>query len=92
MRNTCAAWTDHGDCGQSALPYICGPRCDAHAPWRYGTGHPPPVPDPEQTAAAFAARARGEPMPWAECPHEEPRGARYCALCRRAAKDAHARR
>lgn len=92
MKMACAAAVGDHQCGQPAAPYTCGPRCDTHAPWRYSTGHPPPVPDPEQTAAAFLARSRGEPLPGAECPHEEPRGARYCALCRRIAKETYARR
>lgn len=87
-QRTCCAWVDGAACGAPAVLYPAGHYCGDHAPWRYGTGHPPPIPDPEQTAEAFRSRARYGVFQALDgpCPHDEPRGARYCALCRSEAR------
>lgn len=67
-------------CDEPGRLYPFGWRCADHGP------PPPPTPNPEWTAAAFKAR-RGKPdnLP-EECLHGEPRGPRYCPLCRRQAQ------
>lgn len=89
---TCASMNPAtgGICGQEARPYICGPRCDPHSPWAMA-GHTIPVPKPEWTAEGFRRRAeasRGaipDNLP-ETCSHGEPKGPRYCALCKAQAR------
>lgn len=87
----CASWDTpaRAECGQDARLYPCGPRCDAHSPAAV-SGRPVPVPAPEWTAKAFRERAghRRDPLDNLpdQCPHAEPKGPRYCALCRRKAR------
>lgn len=87
----CAAWnpTLGVECGQDALLYVCGPRCGPHSPAAV-SGRTVPVPAPEWTAKAFRERAghRTDPLDNLpdQCPHDEPKGPRYCALCRRKAR------
>ena len=87
----CAAWnpTLGVACGQEASLYVCGPRCGPHSPAAV-SGRTVPVPAPEWTAKAFRERAghRTDPLDNLpdQCPHDEPKGPRYCALCRRKAR------
>lgn len=87
----CAAWnpTLGVACGEDASLYTCGPRCGPHSPAAV-SGRTVPVPAPEWTAKAFRERSRHMPSPLDNlpdhCPHDEPKGPRYCALCRRKAR------
>lgn len=76
-------------CGQDAALYPSGAYCKPHSPATM-SGRVIPTPDPQWTAQAFRARARRTPDPLDNlpdtCPHDEPRGPRYCALCRRHAR------
>jgi hypothetical protein len=93
-KHTCGHWYPDTSttCGQDALLYPSGAYCEPHSPATM-SGHPIPIPNPEWTAAAFRARARTRPDPLDNlpdtCPHDEPKGPRYCALCRRNARKAH---
>jgi hypothetical protein len=92
-KHTCGHWYPDTSttCDQDALLYPSGAYCEPHSPATM-SGHPIPIPNPEWTAAAFRARARTRPDPLDNlpdtCPHDEPKGPRYCALCRRIARKA----
>lgn len=86
---TCAAWTPTGiACGEPARFYPCGPRCDPHSPWAIH-GRTLPKPDPQWTAQGFLQHKPAMPgQVWPEeCDHGEPKGPRYCGLCRKMMKE-----
>lgn len=91
-KHTCAAWIPalSEECGEVARFYTCGPRCDPHSPAALA-GRPVATPDPQQTAQAFRGRSRQRPDPLKnlpdDCDHGESRGPRFCALCRRHARN-----
>lgn len=93
MTRQCCFWyaETKTECGRPARGYVCGPRCDKHSPATLA-GRTVPVPDPQWTAEAFRRRAKdlrltgGLTLPEV-CPHDEPKGPRYCALCKAEAKE-----
>ena len=90
-KHTCGHWyvDTSTTCGQDARLYPSGTYCDPHSPAAM-SGRPIPIPDPQWTAKAFRERNRHRRDPLDNlpdtCPHEEPKGPRYCALCRRKAR------